>query len=248
MGLVTSKEYEVNYYEVDCRQKVTPTYLINYFSDVASKQSDERNIGIDFMEETKIAWVLYQWDVDIKRYPKYREKITVKTEPYSFKKFYAYRLFEVLDENNNLLVSAKSVWFLIDIEKRRPKKIPQFMYEAYEIEDDTKEILKIEKIRNIEKISNEKQFNVRYSDIDTNKHVNNAKYVSWVIESVPVEIVLNCSLKNILITYEKETMYGEVITVITEVVEEADMYICIHKIMDKENNKITAAKTIWTKQ
>lgn len=248
MGLVTSKEYEVNYYEVDCRQRVTPTYIINYFSDIASKQSEDQNIGIKYMDENGVAWVLYQWDIEIKRYPIYREKIIVKTEPYSFKKFYAYRYFEILDEDNNLLVSAKSVWFLIDVEKRRPKKISPLMYEAYDIKDDTKEILKIEKIRDISQVDSEKQFNVRYSDIDTNKHVNNAKYVSWVIESVPLEIVSHCSLNNILVTYEKETMYGEVVTVQTEIIEDENSFTCIHKIVDKENNKLTSAQTIWTKQ
>ena len=57
----------------------------------------------------------------------------------------------------------------------------------------------------------EKSFDVRYSDIDTNMHVNNVKYVSWALETVPKDIVLNYELKNVKVTYEKETTYGETI-------------------------------------
>ena len=52
-----------------------------------------------------------------------------------------------------------------------------------------------------------KIFNVRYSDIDTNGHVNNSKYVSWIIETVPLEIVLNYTLKNLKMDYKRNSLW-----------------------------------------
>lgn len=244
-NLITEREYEIHYYEVDYKERVLLSSIMNYFDDVAIKQSEERNVGLDYMSRNNVAWVLYKWNINIHRYPLYGEKVKVSTNPRCFRKFYAYRTFEVKDENGEILVEAASVWFLIDVEKRKPKKIGEDMRQAYCIAEDDIDIIEIPKIIPTKNKDVEKIFNVRYSDIDTNGHVNNVKYVSWAIETVPLEVVKNYSLKNINITYEKETTYGEIIKVSTEVIEEENRITCKHVITDKEERKLTIAETIW---
>ncbi|SQC00956.1 acyl-ACP thioesterase [Clostridium tetanomorphum] len=196
-GLVTEKEYEIHYYEVDYKRRLLITNIINYFCDIATKQSEDRNVGLDYMKENNVAWVLYKWHINVHRYPLYGEKVIVTTRPHSFRKFYAYRKFEIIDEKGKIIIEANSIWFLIDIQRRRPKRINEHIEEAYKVSKDNDEraILEIPDIKCIEKIHNEKTFNVRYSDIDTNGHVNNAKYVSWAIETVPLEIIKSYALK-----------------------------------------------------
>lgn len=244
-NLITAKEYEVHYYEVDYKKRALITSIMNYFDDVAIKQSEEGNVGLDYMAENKIAWVLYKWDINIYKYPLHGEKIKVRTNPRCFRRFYAYRTFDIMNENGEILVEASSVWFLIDVEKRKPKKIGEDMRQAFGISEDDVDILEIPKISPIINKNVEKTFNVRYSDIDTNGHVNNVKYVSWAIETVPLEVVKNYLLRNINITYEKETTYGETIKVSTEVIEEENRIICKHIIIDKEGKRLTTAQTIW---
>lgn len=48
------------------------------------------------------------------------------------------------------------------------------------------------------------EFIARYSDIDTNRHVNNVKYADWSIEIVPLDIVMSYCLKRMKITYKKK--------------------------------------------
>lgn len=246
-NLVTEKEYEIHYYEVDYKRRVLITNIINYFCDVATKQSEYTNVGLDYMKGNNIAWVLYKWHIDVHRYPLHGEKVIVTTRPHSFRKFYGYRKFEIIDEKGETIVEANSIWFLIDIEKRRPKRINEHILEAYKVSKDNDEraILEIPDIASIERIDNEKTFNVRYSDIDTNGHVNNVKYVSWAIETVPLEIIKNYSLKNITINYEKETKYGEIINAFAQVTKEDGKIICRHRITDKEGNELTIAQSTW---
>ncbi|WP_027626095.1 acyl-[acyl-carrier-protein] thioesterase [Clostridium lundense] len=246
-NLVTEKEYEIHYYEVDYKRRVLITNIINYFCDVATKQSEDRNVGLDYMRENNIAWVLYKWHIDVHRYPLHGEKVIVTTRPHSFRKFYGYRKFQIIDEKGEIIVEANSIWFLIDIKKRRPKRINDYILEAYKVSKDNDErgILEIPDIACVESIDNEKTFNVRYSDIDTNGHVNNVKYVSWAIETVPLEIIKNYALKSITINYEKETKYGEIINAFVQIIKEDKKIICIHKITDKEGNELTIAQSIW---
>lgn len=244
-GITAEKEYEVNYYEVDYKKRILLTSIMNYFGDICTMQSENLGINLDYMKENNMAWVLFKWDINIIRYPLYGENVKVKTVPYSFRKFYAYRKFEVMDSSGKVVITANSLWFLIDTLKRKSLKIPEEMYKAFGIESNNNEKLEIKKVQIPQEFDVNKDFNVRYSDIDTNLHVNNVKYAAWAIETVPMEVVLNYTLNKINITYEKETVYGEVVTVSTKVNNQDNEIICVHKITDSTENIITLAETTW---
>ncbi|KAI3803273.1 hypothetical protein L1987_31423 [Smallanthus sonchifolius] len=44
----------------------------------------------------------------------------------------------------------------------------------------------------------------RWSDLDINQHVNNAKYIGWILESVPYSIVENYELASMTLEYRRE--------------------------------------------
>lgn len=244
-GITAEKEYEVNYYDIDYKKRALLTSIMNYFSDICTMQSESLGVNLDYMKDNNMAWVLCKWDITILRYPSYGEKIKVKTIPYSFRKFYAYRKFEVVDNSGELIITANSLWFLIDTSKRKAIRIPDEMYNAFGIEIENNEKLEIKKIQIPNEFDIEKEFNVRYSDIDTNLHVNNVKYAAWAIETVPMEVVLKYTLNKINITYEKETVYGELVTVSTKINKEKDEIVCVHKITDSSDNLITLSETRW---
>lgn len=246
--VVAEKEYEIQYYEIDYNRKLLITSLMNYLGDIATRQSEDLGIGINYLREHGIAWVLYKWNINIYRYPLYGEKIKVRTKPYSFRKFYAYRIFEILDSSGGIIARANSMWFLIDMEKRKAIRITDDMYKAYGINKDKNDVLDIKKIKSPEKICSEKTFDVRYSDIDTNRHVNNVKYVEWAIETLPLDIVINYSIKSINITYQKETTYGSTVRVFTELKEKDGEYVCLHKIVSQDGMELTLLETTWEKE
>lgn len=246
-GFVYEKEYEIHYYEIDYKRNVLITSIVDFLGDIATKQSEELGVGINFLKEKKLAWVLYKWNIDMFKYPSYGEKIIVKTCPYSMRKFFAYRQFEILSSEGEILGKADSIWLLINVERRKPVRITEDLYRFYGVSLEDDSVLEIENIEKLQNINTEKTFNVRYSDIDTNRHVNNAKYIAWAIETVPMDVVLNYTLKNIKVTYEKETTYGEIIRVFTEEIYEDDKIICLHKIIDKEEKELTLLKTVWEK-
>jgi len=243
---IEEKEYEIHYYEVDYKKRAFMTSLMGYFNDIATFQSEKLGIGIDYMIENGMAWILYKWDISIEKYPKYGEKIIVITEPCAFKKFYGYRKFQVLDSNRQIIASASSAWLLIDIKERKPIRVTEHLISTYGLTKDSNEVLKIPNIKDLQKVDNSVEFKIRYSDIDTNGHVNNEKYAAWLIESVPLEIVLSCTLINIKITYKKESKYGEVIKVLSHVEHENNHSIVTHKVI-KDDEEITLGETTWKK-
>ncbi|WP_125154192.1 acyl-[acyl-carrier-protein] thioesterase [Clostridium rectalis] len=244
-SIITEKEYEVHYYEVDCNKNALITAIMNYFGDISTYQSEQRNNGLDYMKDNNIAWVLYKWDISINKFPCYGEKVRVRTIPYSFRRFYAYRKFQILDRYDNIMVDAISIWFLIDAEKRKPIRIPKNMFTVYGLTEKDNKILDTPKLIPTDVTDHEKVFNVRYEDIDTNGHVNNVKYISWIMETVPIEIVTNHRLQRIIVVYEKETKYGEIVKVKAHIEEGRDEVVCKHKVINEEGQELTIAETFW---
>lgn len=243
--VVTDRNYNIHYYEVDIYKKALMTSIINYLGDMAMYQSEILGVGIDYLKDNDLAWVLYKWDITMNTYPLLNETIKVKTSAYSFRRFYAYRKHEIFDEKGNMIGHANSVWILINLTRRRPVRIIQGIYEAYGIDDSTDAPIETKDIQEVSKVHSEETYKVRYSDIDTNMHVNNVKYVAWALETVPKDIVLNRELKNIKVTYIKETRYGETIKVSTEIIREEDKVICRHQIINEEGTTLTLLESIW---
>lgn len=248
MGKAYEKEYELHYYDVDRKLRGDMSTIINILSDIGTKQSEELGSGMESLIENNMTWVFYNYDVRIFRNPTYGEKITVKTEAVGFKKFYALRSYEIKDSNGNIIVTANAIFLLINIEKRRMMRIPKDQYEVYGVDGDIQEDFKIPKLEEITEYKYEDTFRVRYSDIDSNNHVNNTKYIDWAIETLPEEIVNNYELHEIKVTFQKECKYGETVRVFTDVREEdGDSLVTVHKIETLDNRELTRLIGYWKK-
>lgn len=245
--LYFDREYDVHHYEVDKDGKIFIASIMNYLDDLAVIHADHVNVGIEYLKQNNIAWVIYKWDVKINKYAKVKDKLKVRTRPYSIRKFYAYRQYEIVNEEGEVIVSANSLWFLIDLKKRRPCKVNDYIGTQFGLGPDDNEQLEFEKLQEPKEIISERSFSVRYGDIDTNKHVNNVKYISWALESLPDYILESCSLKELKVNYEKETSYGEKVSVKCEVQEGEDNYIVNSMISNSAGEKLTLLKTVWQK-
>ena len=247
MGIVTEREYEVHYYESNYRLECKISSIINYFCDIGTKQSEELGVGIDYLTERRLAWVFYKYDIKVKRYPKYGEKIKVVTMPKSFKKLYASRGYEIYDKNNEKIVEGEGIFLLIDIDKRRAIRIPEEQYIVYGIDIENCPDIKLTKLEKLTKEMNKNHFKVRYGDIDSNMHVNNVKYVEWAVESLPLEVILNYQLEELSVIFEKECRYGAEIIASYEIKENESGLVILHKIVDNEDKELTVLISKWKK-
>ena len=243
------KNYEVNYHDVDRNLKCKLSSIMNFLCDIGNCQSEELGDTIEHLVESNGAWVFYKYDIKVHKYPKYRDIITVETQSIGFKKFYAYRGYTIKDSLGNTLVEAVALFFLINIEKRRPMRIPNEKYIIYGENKDISKEVEMEDIKNIKRIDNEKSFQIRYSDIDSNGHVNNVKYVELAIEAVPQEIISDYNLERVKVIFEKETTYGDIVSILTEVEEvNENLYITSHVIKSKDGKELTKLEMHWNRE
>lgn len=226
------RNYFVHYYESDLKKRAHITSLMSYFEDIAVLQSEEASVGLDYYTKNQVAWVLYKWDIEILNYPRFKDTIKVVTCPLAFAKFYAFRSFDVYSMHEEHMVKGASMWFFVDMNTRRPAKIPQEVYDSYQITTADTRSLEIEDPRPPAEAAYSTTFRVRQSDIDTNGHVNNIKYIEWALEAIPQDIFTGYMLKRIKVVYRKETNYGRVIESSASGEKEGDKMIFRHRISE----------------
>ncbi|MGE5431035.1 MAG: acyl-[acyl-carrier-protein] thioesterase [Syntrophomonadaceae bacterium] len=226
------RNYFVHYYDSDLKKRALVTSIMRYFEDIAIMQSEDASVGLDYYSKNNVAWVLYKWDIEILNYPKFKDTLRIVTCPLAFAKFYAFRSFDVYSMSGEHQVKGSSMWFFVDMNTRRPARIPQEVYDGYQITPADTRQLEIEDPKAPEEIDYSTTFRVRQSDIDTNGHVNNIKYIEWALEALPQEIFSSFTLRRIKVVYKKETMYGRMISSSASGIKDGDKMIFRHKISD----------------
>lgn len=197
----------VRYSEVDSEQNMTFLSLLNYFQDCCTFQSEDLGIGVDYLLENQIACVLSSWQVVTKRQAKMGEEITITTWPYDFGGFFGYRNFTVEDSAGKIIAYANSVWVFMDVKIGRPCKMSDKMTEVYKIEEKFSMDYAPRKIKIPKEAELKDSYVVQASQIDTNHHVNNEKYVAMAQKQLPV----GYKLYQMRAEYKKAAVLGDTI-------------------------------------
>ena len=178
---------KVRYSEIDKDGKLSLEALMNYFQDCSSFHSESLGVGIDFLKEKHLTWMLLGWHVQIFRRPTMGEEITIGTWPHSFKNIRGGRNFVLIDEKGNTIARANSEWVLYDIENNRIAKVPKEVSEPYTLEEalDMGEIKKL--FIEDEALTKCDELMVSPYLLDTNGHVNNVNYLNIAESYVPRE-------------------------------------------------------------
>ncbi|MGJ8759274.1 acyl-ACP thioesterase [Polaribacter sp. R2A056_3_33] len=239
------KQFELRYFEMNKFGLATPTIILALLEETAADHAHSIGHSIFDLLQKNVGWVLVSGVLQMNRYPNYKEKITIRTwlSHYSFIK--GYRENIIYDQKNNIIGSAKGLWVFFDIDKRKPIPIFNEIKEkwSYFNEHSINRNIK-KKIIAIDSPQHTKQFRVNRYDIDSNKHVNNIRYLQWLIESIPEDVVDNYFLHEIEGHFIAEAQYGDTVLSLTKELKIKNTFA--HTIKIKGNNKVCAtAKTIW---
>jgi len=204
MEKILKKEILINSFDVDLNNRLRLDQLFRYMQQMAYEHSEKLNFGYEYLLDKNIIWVLSRILIQMERYPIWNEKIVIKTWPRKLKRLFAVRDFIIYDLDNNIIGKATSYWLMLDIKKNRPvrigKKFVDFKYLDKKIGLD-KDLKKIKKSGELKKVYSGQ---VNYTDLDQNKHVNNARYIEWILNSFNIDYFNNYRIKNLQANFLKE--------------------------------------------
>lgn len=175
----------IRYSETDSEGKLTMASLINYFQDCSTFQSEDIGLGLDYLREQKLVWVLSFWQIVVERYPVLCEKVSIGTQPYDIRGFLGYRNFAMIDEAGEYVAKANSLWSLLNVETGRPCQVPELMREKYVPGEKLDMEYAPRKIAVPERGICHEPVIVKQHHLDTNHHVNNQQFIDIAMDYLP---------------------------------------------------------------
>ena len=190
--------------------------LMTMLQETAIAHSASTKLPFSWFTENNIGFLLTNWDVSVFSHPSLYENITAYTWPVFFKGISASRSFLFLDNNEKKLATANSRWAFVDLSLGRPVKIPENVIAAYGecFPAVSKPDFSFPEVSSFTKI-NEITFKAAISDIDSNYHANNIKYVEWAINATPPDIYYTKRVVKMKTQYKKPVVLGDLVDVYT---------------------------------
>lgn len=180
----------ITYSQVGSDLHIDMAELVHLFQDCALFQAESIGKGPLEVSKIKKGWFLLSWQVEVMQYPAFGDEVTVRTWPYAFKGMYGYRNFDLLDREGNRIVIANSVWTFMDIEKLRPIRPDKEDLQGYDMKPPLSMDCAPRKIKlwpEEDFIMRDDPILVKRSFLDSNRHVNNGRYVAEAMNYMPEE-------------------------------------------------------------
>lgn len=222
-----TQKYFVHYYEADTVRRLTLPSLVQYLEDIAILHSAACGFDLDYFDENRCGWMLLKWDISIKSLPRFGDEVSVGTRVHAMKRFLADREFVMKTRDGFTLVEARSNWLFADMDKRRPIKIGENQFGAFGVSPETeRDFVTIADVAIADAaiadaaigavgetlVSRVKAGN---TDIDTNQHVNNVRYVNWALDSLPAGFTESRRPVRLHVQYRKELAHASEAEILT---------------------------------
>jgi medium-chain acyl-[acyl-carrier-protein] hydrolase len=205
-----TKNYHIDLNNVDFKQELKLSSLFGYFQDVANIAAENLGVGINqLVENYGVAFVLMRIRIDITRNPKLDEEIKIETWPLKPGKLEFERDYIVYDQNGEVIARAVSVWVIMDLKKRRLKRSDAINLEYPEIMEERAIAVTLGKLKASENAETVYHKTIGYSDIDFNGHLNNSRYVDFIMDCFQLEEHQTYHTSSIEVNYLNEALPGD---------------------------------------
>ena len=196
------EEKEINFLQCYPNGYLKYTDLCNILQLTAGYHAELGGISFSDMQLHHQAWVLSRIRVEIKRLPKWKDKITVKTWINSLENSRSTRCLE-LYHGEEKIVGCETFWAVFNTQTRRPENLalPHQHFEKYSERATLEPFSKIDFQHDMNAVANRK---VQLSDLDIVNHVNSVKYLEWCLDLLDFEIIKNQKIESFEMNYLKE--------------------------------------------
>ncbi|KAK6241894.1 Acyl-ACP thioesterase - like 2 [Theobroma cacao] len=203
-------------YEVGPDKTATLESLLNLFQETALNHvwmSGLLSNGFGAthgMMRNNLIWVVSRMHVQVHHYPIWGEVVEIDTWVGASGKNGMRRDWLIRSQATGITYArATSTWVMMNEQTRRLSKMPEevrgeispWFIEKQAIKEDAPE--KIVKLDDKAKYVNS-DLKPKRSDLDMNHHVNNVKYVRWMLETIPDKFLESHQLSSIVLEYRRE--------------------------------------------
>lgn len=201
--------FKIRSFNIDYFGRLRMSALFNFLMECAGLHARQLNVGYDQLQPLNLFWVLSRVKLHIRTIPRWHDDITVRTWPKGFHKLFALRDFQVFDSSQNEIISATSCWLLIDKTSLRPQRYDRLPAEIRYDPDHQAITERPEKLTAAGTLISAHTRQAAYSELDVNHHLNNSRYVEWIMDGFDIEWHRNHRIGSFQLNFTEEIKPGQ---------------------------------------
>ena len=195
----------------DTRDRLSVPGTAKLFEELAWTHA--RNLGLDFTDGGDYFWVLSRLRVRFDSIPTWSDEVFLETWPSGVRKLFACREFRLSSTGGEVLVRATSRWLVMSASNGRP--VPPHRAFDPALVPSTEAVLdeEPEKLTPDTDAAPSLAVIVRYSDLDRNRHTNNTRYITWMLDALSPEFMESHTITDFDVSFTAESHHGDALTV-----------------------------------
>lgn len=220
-------KYKVEPCNLDFMNRPTIVSIIDSVLDAAGEDANAKGFGVRDLNAAECSWVISRMALELNRYPQPDETYFVETWVSEVNRLMSVRNMRIVDENDAEIGSAATNWAMINIQSRRPMNLTSHEEYMNAVVDRGFTIPVPAKIGTITP-SSLCSHTVSYSDLDFNRHANSLRYLSWMLDLLPIEYHTDHLFRRLDINYMQEILLGETVEIGLEMREGRTLFDIRH--------------------
>lgn len=225
---IYEKKLQIPSYFVDGDAKLTVSSLFSILQEMSDNHASLLGAGWHELRERGYFWVITKIQLVINQLPKWTEPVLLRTWVKNSAAATSPRDYEMLNADGNLLISGSSVWAILDIAESRPQRMNMFdgCFLPQERNAIDRKPPKISALKLPEEPRNCKE--VVASDIDMNRHVNNARYIQWAFDAVSDKFRTTHHISGVTVNFLSQAKLGDHYATLTEQISDTCLQITLY--------------------
>ncbi|WVZ18178.1 hypothetical protein V8G54_005500 [Vigna mungo] len=222
--------FVIRSYEIGPDKTATMETLMNFLQETALNHVTSSGIGGEGFGATremslrKLIWVVTRIQLQVQKYNKWGDEIEVDTWVDAAGKNGMRRDWIIRDHyTKEIITRATSTWVIMNRQTRRLSKIPEevkqelvpFYLNRLAVPTEEVDCEKIDKLTDDTAERIRSGLAPRWNDMDANQHVNNVKYIGWILESVPIEVLEHYNMTSMTLEYRRECTQSNIVESMT---------------------------------
>lgn len=209
MGSIYTETVELRSPGCDMRGAWRPGAILETMQETAGMHSQIFGLGRDEMARLGMGWVISRLKVEFDRVPQVGERVIVETYPTPSRHMFFPRSHIFRDPQGNRLGAAHTLWLVMDLETRRMVKSEEVLAKIPENADMKPATGMPGAVRPLESEIKRSVIVPQFTDLDSNSHVNNCKYLDWCLNALGMEIMREKCVTGFEANYDAELRLGD---------------------------------------
>ncbi|RWR87010.1 palmitoyl-acyl carrier protein thioesterase, chloroplastic-like protein isoform X1 [Cinnamomum micranthum f. kanehirae] len=230
---VFRQAFVIRSYEIGPDKTATMETIMNLLQETALNHVMSSGLAGDGFGAThemslrKLIWVVTRINIQVEKYSCWGDVVEIDTWVAASGKNGMRRDWVIRDYSTQQIITrATSTWVIMNRETRKLSKIPEQVREEVKpfyldrtVIKNTNDSNKIDRLSEETAESIRSGLAPRWSDMDVNQHVNNVKYIGWILESVPMNVLEDYNLTSMTLEYRRECRQSHLLESLTSMKE-----------------------------